>query len=99
MNEIDKGLADFNKAISISPDYHKALSNRGTLFLNFYKKYPEALNDFNEAIRLSPQGNYFLNRSICYYKLGDMAKAIADAHTALEKGTAIPDNYRKILNL
>jgi tetratricopeptide (TPR) repeat protein len=99
MNEIDKGLADFNKAISLSPDYHKALSNRGTLFLNYYKKYPEALADFNEAIRLSPQGNYFLNRSICYYKLGDMNKAKADAQLALAKGTAIPDNYRQLLNL
>jgi len=99
MNEIDKAFADFNKAVSISPDYHQARNNRGALFLNDYKKYPEALNDFNEAIRLSPQGNYFLNRSICYYKMEDMAKAVADAKVALEKGTPIPDNYRKVLNL
>lgn len=98
-NEVDKGLADFNKALSISADYHQALNNRGTLYLNYYKKYPEALSDFNEAIRLSPQGNYFLNRSICYYKLGDMPKAKADAQTAREKGASIPDNYRQILNL
>ena len=99
MNKIDKGLADFNKAILISPDYHQALSNRGTLFLNYYKKYPEAMADFNEAIRLNPQGNYFLNRSICYYKMGDTVKAKDDAQTALQKGTAIPENYRQILNL
>jgi len=99
MNEIDKAFADFNKAVSISPDYHQALSNRGALLLNYYKKYPEALSDFNEAIRLNPQGNYFLNRSICYYRLGDITKAVADAQRALEKGTTIPDNYRKILNL
>jgi tetratricopeptide (TPR) repeat protein len=99
MNEIDKGLSDFNKAILISPDYHQALSNRGTLFLNYYKKYPEALADFNEAIRLNPQGNYFLNRSICYYKMGDAVKAKDDAQTALQKGTAIPANYRQMLNL
>jgi tetratricopeptide (TPR) repeat protein len=99
MNEIDKGLADFNKALSISPDYHQVLSNRGTLFLNYYKKYPEALADFNKAIRLNPQGNYFLNRSICYYKMGNMVKAKEDAQAALQKGVTIPGNYRQVLNL
>ena len=99
MNEFEKALADFNKSLSISPDYHQVLNNRGTLFLNYYKKYPEALADFNEAIRLSPQGNYYLNRSICYYKLGDIARAKADAEIALQKGIAIPGNYRQILNL
>lgn len=98
-NEIEKAFADFNKALSISPDYHQVLNNRGTLFLNYYKKYPEALQDFNHAIELSPQGNYYLNRSICYYKMGDMQKAKSDAQLALEKGTAVPDNYRQILNL
>jgi len=98
-NEVDKGLADFNKALSISADYHQALNNRGTLYLNYYKKYAEALSDFNEAIRLNPQGSYYLNRSICYYKLGDMSKAKTDAQMAMEKGASIPTNYRQILNL
>ena len=65
--------------------------------MNHYKKYSEALADFNRAIQINPQGKYYLNRSICHYNLGDLAKARTDAEMASQKGVAIPENYRNTL--
>lgn len=98
-NEPSKALADFNTCISIDPDYDAALNNRGTLLVNSFQRYADALIDFNKAIRLNPEGNNYLNRSICYYKLGDITKAKTDAQMAVQKGTVIPENYRQLLKL
>ena len=99
LKQYDKALEDFNTCISINPDDHDVLYLRGALLVNYYKRYDEALSDFNRAIQASPQGRYYLNRSICYYRLGDLTNARADAQAALGKGVAIPDNYRQLLNL
>ena len=98
-NEVGKAFADFDKAVQVNPAYHSAWNNRGTLLLNHYQRYNEAMSDFNKAISLNPMGSYYLNRSICYYKMGNMVKAREDGQTAMQKGTAIPDAYKKILQL
>jgi len=99
LKQYENASEDFNACIVINPDDHEVLYLRGALRVNYFKKYDEALMDFNKAIQLSPQGKYYLNRSICYYKLGDMANAKTDAQMALQKGVAVPDNYRQALNL
>jgi tetratricopeptide (TPR) repeat protein len=99
MNEPLKALNDFDSCISIKPDYDGALNNRGTVLVNSFQRYAEALIDFNKAISINPDGNYFLNRSVCNYRLGNTDRAKADAMMAAQKGVVIPDNYRKLLNL
>src|SRR6187399_2570052 len=99
MNEPAKALADYDKCVEIKPDDHRSISNRGSLYMNSFQKYNEALNEFNKAINLSPQANYILNRSICYYKLGNMEKAKEDALRASKGGAVIPDNYKTLLQL
>jgi len=99
MNEPTKALRDFDTCISIMPTYDAALNNRGTVLVNSFQKYAEALVDFNKAISLNPDGGYYLNRSICNYKLGDINKAKADAQMALQKGAAVPNNLKQLLNL
>ncbi len=99
MNEPAKALADYDKCVEIKPDDHRSISNRGTLYMNSFQKYNEALNEFNKAINISPQANYILNRSICYYKLGNLEKAKEDALRASKGGVAIPDNYKSLLQL
>jgi len=99
LNQYDKAFADFNHFLYINPGHPEALYYRGTLLANQYNKNAEALNDFNKAIQLSPQGKYYFNRSICYFKLGDMAKAKADGLMAEQKGVVLPDHYKRILNL
>jgi tetratricopeptide (TPR) repeat protein len=98
-NMPDSTLKYLNKCLEINPNTDFALNNRGKVLVGNYKKYNEALIDYNKAISLNPQGEYFLNRSYCYYKLGDYDKAKADATSAMQKGVAIPENYRQLLKL
>jgi len=48
---------------------------------------------------LSPQPSYILNRSICYYRMGNMQKAKEDALIASQGGAVIPDSYKSLLQL
>ena len=98
LKQYEKALDDINACLSINPDDSEALYQRGTLLVNHYQKYAEALADFNRAIQINSEGKYYLNRSICHYKLGDMANAVADAQVASQKGVTIPENYRSVLN-
>jgi tetratricopeptide (TPR) repeat protein len=99
MNEPAKALADYDKCVEIKPDDHRSINNRGSLYMNSFQKYNEALNEFNKAININPQASYILNRSICYYKMGNMQKAKEDALIASQRGAVIPDNYRSLLQL
>jgi tetratricopeptide (TPR) repeat protein len=51
-NEYDLALADFNKALSIKPDYVIALNNRGMFYLD-KEEYDLAIADFKKAKRLN----------------------------------------------
>lgn len=97
LNRIDAALADVNMCIKLKPDDDIALNNRGTISYN-RKKYQEAQEDFSQAIRFNPKGSYYLNRSFCYFELGDLAKAKADAQMAVQKGTPVDASYRKSVN-
>jgi len=100
LNEPGKALTDLNKSLSINPDNVFALENRALLFYNSFKKYAEAITDFTNAININPQqGSYYLNRSYCYYRLGDFVKAKSDAQLALQKGIVLPENYKVSLQL
>jgi Flp pilus assembly protein TadD len=100
LNDPEKALADLNKSLSIRAENEFALDNRASLLYNSFQRYTEAIADFTKAITINPQhGSYYLNRSYCYYRLGDMAKAKSDAQIAMQKGMAIPENYRQSLNL
>jgi tetratricopeptide (TPR) repeat protein len=48
-NDIDGGIADFNKAISIKPDYAEPYCNRGNVYFK-EKEYREALRDINGLV-------------------------------------------------
>jgi tetratricopeptide (TPR) repeat protein len=98
-NQPEKALVNYDTCILLKPDDHRSYSNRGTIYLNYYQKYKEALQEYNKAISISPLGSYYLNRSICYYRMGDLAKARADADTAMQRGTAIPDNLKNALQI
>ena len=98
-NEPAKALADYDKCISIKPDDHRSYSNRGSILMNSFQKYNEALNEFNKAISIQPVNYYFLNRSICYYKMNNIVKAREDAITAMQLGTVVTDAYKANLQL
>ena len=95
----DSSLFWFNKSIETDPNADFVLNSRGTLLFNKFQRYNEAIADFTRAIQLNPQGEYYYNRSNCYFRLGDIAKAKSDALTALQKKFIIPDAYKSSLQL
>ena len=98
-NQPQKAMANYDTCILLNPDDHRSYSNRGTIYMNFYQKYPEALVELNKAISINPLGSYLLNRSICYYRIGDRIRAKEDAIAAQAKGTAVPDNFKTLLGI
>lgn len=98
-NQPDKALADLNKCLSLDATIDWGFSYRAFILFNSFKKYAEALSDYNKAIELSPQANHYLNRSYCYYYLGDKINAKRDAQTAVAMGVTLTDEYRKAIGL
>jgi len=98
-NMPDSSLFWFNKSIAINPGADWVFNARGSLLFDKFQKYNEALADFAKAIELNPAAEYFYKRSNCYFRLGDMTNAKADAITAIQKGFVIPDSYKTALQL
>jgi tetratricopeptide (TPR) repeat protein len=82
--EVDRAIADYNKAIKLDPKYAGAYLNRGAAY---YRKgeVDRAIADYNKAIKLDPNdANAYNNRGAAYQKKGDKDQAIADFRKALE---------------
>ena len=94
----DSSLFWFNKSIASNPNADWVINARGTLLFNF-KHYNDALADFARAIELNPLGEYFYNRSMCYFTLGDVSKAKSDALIAIQKEFNVPATYKNTLQL
>ena len=99
LNQPEKALADYNKCIQIKPDDHRSYNNIGTLYMNVFQKYNEAIAEFNKAISIQPVGYYYLNRSICYFRMKNIPKAREDAIKASQMGTVVADSYKASLQL
>ena len=97
-NMFDSSLFWFNKSIASNPNADWVINARGTLLFNF-KHYNEALTDFTKAIELNPLGEYFYNRSMCYFTLKDIMKAKSDALVAIQKEFNVPVTYKTTLQL
>jgi len=96
-NQPDKALEDLNKCLSLNASIDWGFSYRGFILFNSFKRYSEALSDYSKAIELNPQANHYLNRSYCYYYLGDLINAKKDAQTAVAMGATLTDEYRKAI--
>ena len=98
-NEPQKSLDNFNQSLALKPYNDFVLDARGSLLVNSFQRYGDALNDFNKAISISPlKGGFYMNRSICYYKMGNIAMAKADAQKAIQYKAQISDYYKGLLD-
>jgi len=91
--DIERALADYNKAIEIDPGYAKAYNNRG----NLYKQTGDlqrAITDYNKVIAIDPMpADAYNNRGNVYMDLGDMQKALADYNKAIELNASLTGVY------
>lgn len=96
----EEALNIYNQLIVAFPNKPEYLNNRGVVYFNRLKRYPEAKADFEEAIRLFPtSGAYYLNLSRCYYMMGDMASAKEHALTGRELGAQVDENYGQLIGI
>lgn len=81
-------LDDFNKAVSLNPEFAPAYVNRGNLLLMLNQgpdSVKEAIKDFDRAIVLSPGlAAAYGNRGAAQLKLGQVEAAVADFTKAIE---------------
>lgn len=96
----EEALAMYNKLIPKAPQKPEYINNRGVIYFNKLRRYPEARSDFESCIRLDPSnGLYYINLSRCYYMMGDMALAKTNAQKAKELGVAIDPAYAGVIGL
>jgi tetratricopeptide (TPR) repeat protein len=90
---LQEAKEDFEKAISVNPDYASAHNNLGNIKAK-QRKYAEATVDYNRAIALNGQFiEAYFNRGIAREHLGDLAGAIEDFSRAIELDSECGDAY------
>ena len=98
LNEMKKAMENYNKTIELNSKNAKAYKGRGKVKAKL-EDFNGSIEDFTKAIEINPQGEYFYHRSLCYYRMGDIAKAKSDALTAVQKGMLLPESYKTMLQL
>ncbi|MBL26101.1 MAG: hypothetical protein CMM50_00925 [Rhodospirillaceae bacterium] len=80
----DKALADYDKAISLKPDYANAYNNRGSAYIDL-QDFERAIADFDHAIAISPDyAEAHNNRCEAELRLGEVDRAFADCRKAID---------------
>jgi len=84
----DKALADYDEALTITPDFPLALNNRAW---SYYKlgRPADGIGDVERALQLSPGSPYALDtRAHIRQSMGDANAALADYELAMRAGGA-----------
>lgn len=93
MDNNEKAMADFNRAIELRADLPASYDLRGVCNLRSNKP-EEAIKDFDMALSLDP--NYtqsYFNRGIAYSRMGDSSNAMRDLKSAESRGFKEPELY------
>ena len=84
LNEHERAIANFNKAIELNSNFAEAYNNRGLAYI-VLGQYGMAIADCNKAIELNPNfAVTYNNRGLAYIGLGQHERAIADCNKAIE---------------
>lgn len=82
LDQNEKALATYDKALEIHPNYNLALNNRGTLLMQ-KKEYEKAEKDFTNIIDRNPKNvSALTSRALIYAKLNKKDKAVQDFNRA-----------------
>jgi len=91
--DIEKAIADYNKAIELEPGYYEAYSNRGAAY-GEKGDLERAFPDLNKAIELkNDYAQAYYNRGVAYFFKGEYAKSWEDIHKAEALGYAINPDF------
>ena len=85
MGNFETGIAECETAVELNPNLAVAHHELGIVLMHS-GRYAEAISCFDKAIRLSPNDpsrwNFFLQKGIAQYQLGEYESAIGDYKTA-----------------
>ena len=84
LNQFERAIEDFDKAIELNPNYAKTCYHRGQAYAGL-NQHERAIEDFDKAIELNP--NYaeaYNHRGLAYYFLNQQERAIEDYNKAIE---------------
>ena len=90
-----KAVENYDKYLRYKPNDSQTHNGRGVANQQL-GKLQEAIQDFSKAIQVGnkkSKGRYHLNRSKCYYALGQMDKARQDAKAAQGLGFKVDEAY------
>ena len=83
-DDLDKAIADYSKAIELSPNYASAFNNRGNAF-SAKGDLDRALADYDRAIEIDGKDPFrWNNRGLIWKKKSDYERAIADFDQAIK---------------
>jgi tetratricopeptide (TPR) repeat protein/V8-like Glu-specific endopeptidase len=101
VQEFQKSLADYNKAISIDPTFYAAYDNRASLKDEKLNDVQGALADYNKAISIDPTFYAaYNNRAVLKYeRLNDVQGALADFNKAISLNPKYSTGYDNRANL
>jgi len=98
LQEDDKAIAEYSRALEINPVYHMAYYNRGVAYDNT-GQWDKAIADYSRAIEIDPNfTKAYYNRGITYGHLGQWNKAITDfsAVITIDPNNAKAYSYREM---
>jgi hypothetical protein len=96
LGQTEKALEDYRKCTQLSATDHRSFYNIGLILYSF-KRYDEAISNLTIAINISPLGNYYVYRALCYQKKSDTSNAKADVLNASQRGAVIPAELKPLL--
>ncbi|MFN6568526.1 tetratricopeptide repeat protein [Dendronalium sp. ChiSLP03b] len=84
MEQYDKALQNFDRAIELKPKYQWAIASRGETYC-LMERYEEALQDFHRVIELNPKDNWSIaSRGDTYRLMERYEEALQDFNHAIE---------------
>jgi tetratricopeptide (TPR) repeat protein len=87
LGDIEKSANDFNKVLTIDPNYMSAYVNRAFYVREPRKDFEGALADYNKFIEMNTGGNNafaFNNRGFVKYNMGHYSEALDDINNSLK---------------
>ncbi len=89
-----RALADFDRALELTPWYHRALVNKASILSEDLNQVTEAVEILNQTVRYYPADAEALGgRATLLARLGKRQEAHADARKALRKPDVHPIRY------
>lgn len=93
-----EAIKDFYKFLEFEPDNMAILNSIGECY-QALNQNDTAISVFNKVILIRPEANFYLNRSISWYALGNINEARKDAIKARESGGVLSESYAKTLGI